>query len=164
MKNHLLFAASFLLIITSCKNNEQIKYLPQKKIAIEKSTASTPQFSKNDYDFLYQYVEGESKQVLGLSYIDKKTIKYYLQTVTLPWDTEFWGNAENKYSAYSSEVDEDENGTAYGANEFTRSEVDYSISIRIAIDSSRVIIHYTDSRDQGTDCVPITGQIMKRIK
>jgi hypothetical protein len=90
-------------------------------------------------------------------------LSFHLVTKTLPCDTEYWGNAENKYSDIASEVDEDENGIAYGASEYVKTEGEYTIFIRLALDSSKVIIKYIEENEQ-TDCLPITEKIMKRIK
>jgi hypothetical protein len=64
----------------------------------------------------------------------------------------------------AAEVDEDENGTSYGANEYLINKVEYTIAIRVALDSSKVIIKYSQKDGLETDCLPITEEIMKRIK
>jgi hypothetical protein len=61
----------------------------------------------------------------------------------LPCDTKYWGIAENKFGNLAAEVDEDENGTSYGANEYLINKVEYTIAIRVALDSSKVIIKYS---------------------
>ncbi|MEY3499078.1 MAG: hypothetical protein RL308_747 [Bacteroidota bacterium] len=120
-------------------------------------------FSQNEFEMVYQYSNGESNQLLGINMIDNTKLSFHIVTETLPCDTEYWGIAKNKYSDLASEVDEDENGTAYGANEYIKTEKEYAIFIRLANDSSKVIIKYVEENNQ-TDCLPITEKIMKRIK
>ncbi|GAA4054719.1 hypothetical protein [Flavobacterium chungnamense] len=84
-------------------------------------------------------------------------------TVTLPCDTEYWGIAENKNWNNDGEVDEDENG-GYFSNEYIKEEKEYLVGIRLAEDLSKVKIKYIQKDSLETDCLPITEQIMKRIK
>jgi hypothetical protein len=163
MRKNVFLITSILFGFFSCKNEKTEKEIvPQKTPKIEKKD-SKPIFSQNDFEMVYQYSNGESNQILGINMINEKKLSFHIVTKTLPCDTEYWGIAENKYSDLASEVDEDENGTAYGANEYTKSEEEYSIFIRLAVDSSKVIINYVEENSE-TDCLPITQEIMKRIK
>lgn len=164
MRKNIFIISLILIGLFSCKNERT-----KKKIATYKSPKivkknSNPIFSQNDYTLIYKYSNGESNQILGINIADKKTLKFHLVTKTLPCDTEYWGIAENKYSDLASEVDEDESGTAYGANEYVMIETEYSIAIRLALDSSKVIIEYIQKNGEETDCLPITEEIMKRVK
>jgi len=161
-----IFIISIILFGTlSCKNEVSEKKTPSKanppKIV---GKNSNPIFSQNDFSLVYQYLNVESNQLLGINITDKKTIKFHLITETLPCDTEYWGIAEDKYSVIASEVDNDENGTAYGAKEYVMIEPEYTISIRLALDSSKVTIKYVLKNGEETDCLPITEELMKRIK
>jgi hypothetical protein len=67
--------------------------------------------------------------------------------------TEYWGIAENKFGNLAAEVDEDENGTSYGANEYLINKVEYTIAIRVALDSSKVIKNISQKDGLETDCL-----------
>ena len=107
--------------------------------------------------------EGKEIQYLAINYLENKNIDFYLYTETLPCDTEYWGIAENKNWNRDGEIDEDEEG-AYFVNEYIKEEKKYSIGIRLAEDLSKVQIKYLQKDSLETDCLPITEQIMKRIK
>ncbi len=154
---------SVLFGLLSCKQEKTEKEIVPNKTQKVEEKSSKPVFSQNDFDLVYQYSEGDSNQLLGINIKDKKNLSFHLVTKTLPCDTEYWGIAENKYSDLASEVDEDENGTAYGVNEYIKTEKEYSIYLRLAIDSSKVIVNYVEENIE-TDCLPITEKIMKRIK
>jgi hypothetical protein len=159
MKNNIFLITSILFVLLSCKNEKMEKVIGTPKILkIDKTI-----FSQNEFEMVYQYSNGESNQLLGINMIDNTKLSFHIVTETLPCDTEYWGIAKNKYSDLASEVDEDENGTAYGANEYIKTEKEYAIFIRLANDSSKVIIKYVEENNQ-TDCLPITEKIMKRIK
>ena len=163
MRKNIFLITSVLLGFLSCKHEKTEKRItPDKTQKVEEKNIK-PIFSQNDFDLVYQYFEGDSKQLLGININDKKNLSFHLVTKTLPCDTEYWGIAENKYSDLASEVDEDENGTAYGVNEYSKTEKEYSIYIRLAIDSSKVIVNYVEENIE-TDCLPITEKIMNRIK
>ena len=150
--------------LTNCHN----KTLDSKKELLKtneiKLEENKPKFSNIDFQLVFEYSNGEDNQLLGINLIDKKNIEFHLVTKTLPCDTEYWGKAKDKNSELASEVDEDENGTAYGAIEYSKKEKEYFISIRIALDSSKVQINYTEENEIESDCLPITNVIMKRIK
>lgn len=163
MGKNIFLITSILFGLLSCKNQKTEKeIIPQKAPKIEEKN-NQQIFSLNDFEMVYQYSNGESNQILGINRIDKKKLSFHIVTETLPCDTEYWGIAENRYSDLASEVDEDENGTAYGTNEYIKSEKEYSIFIRLAVDSGKVIIKYVEENNE-TDCLPITDEIMKRIK
>lgn len=150
--------------LTNCQNktlDAKKKLLKTTQIKLEEYK---PTFSKIDYELVFEYSNGEDNQLVGINFIDKKNIKFHLITKTIPCDTEYWGKAEDKYSEIATEVDEDENGTAYGAIEYSKKEKEYLISIRMALDSSKVQINYTEENEIESDCLPITNVIMKRIK
>lgn len=151
--------------IFSCKNEKSEKKSPSKKSVPEIVEKNSNQiFSQNDFALVYQYSDGEDNQLLGINIVDKKTIKFHLVTETLPCDTEYWGIAENKYSDLASEIDEVENGTGYGANEYFKTEKEYNVGIRLAEDLSEAQIKYIQKDSLDTDCFPIAEKIMKRIK
>jgi hypothetical protein len=163
MRKNIFIISLILFGLLSCKNENTKKENTHSKTPKILKKNSNPIFSQNDFEMVYEYSNGESNQLLGINIIDKKNLSFHLVTKTLPCDTEYWGNAENKYSDIASEVDEDENGIAYGASEYVKTEGEYTIFIRLALDSSKVIIKYIEENEQ-TDCLPITEKIMKRIK
>jgi hypothetical protein len=160
----------FLILIfgfISCKNNEaskNVKTVEAKTQAnknIEKNIPS--KFSQKDYSLVFQYSQDEDNQLLGINIVDKKTIKFYLVTETLPCDTEYWGIAKNKNWNGDGEIDEDEDG-GYFVDEYFKEEKKYLVGIRLATDLSKVKIKYIQKDSLDTDCLPITEIIMKRIK
>ena len=167
-KHYMKYKILIIFFITFGLTNCQNKTLDSKKELLKttelKVEENKPTFSNKDFELVFEYSNGEDNQLLGINLIDKKNIKFHLVTKTIPCDTEYWGKAEDKYSEVASEVDEDENGTAYGAIEYSKKEKEYFISIRMALDSSKVQINYTEENEIESDCIPITNVIMKRIK
>ncbi|AOZ99151.1 hypothetical protein [Flavobacterium commune] len=151
----------------SCKNNEASKNVKtveaktQENKNIEKNIPS--KFSQKDYSLVFQYSQDEENQLLGINIVDKKTIKFYLFTETLPCDTEYWGIAKNKNWNGDGEIDEDEDG-GYFVDEYFKEEKKYLVGIRLATDLSKVKIKYIQKDSLDRDCLPITEIIMKRIK
>jgi hypothetical protein len=167
MNNRITLLAVLLFGLIGCKNEKsdnKIEHLPSKvkapKIVNENNN---PKFSQNDFSLVYQYTNKESNQILGINILDEKTIKFHLVTETLPCDTEYWGIAKNKNWNADPEIDEDENG-GYLADEYFMNKVEYTIGIRLASDSSKVIVKYIQKDGLETDCLPITKKIMNRIK
>jgi len=167
MKNYIIILIAIIFGLISCQNKSVDKKNESSKLEIKPPEIiqknSNPIFSQNDFELVYEYSNGEDNQLLGINIVDKKTIKFHLVTKTLPCDTEYWGIAENKYWNQDPEIDEDENGV-YPANEYTNHETKYTVGIRLALDSSKVIIKYVQKDDLETDCLPIMEEIMKRIK
>ena len=160
----------FLIIIfgfISCENKEASKNVKTVEVKtqanknIEKTIPS--KFSQKDYSLVFQYSQDEDNQLLGINIVDKKTIKFYLVTETLPCDTEYWGIAKNKNWNGDGEIDEDEDG-GYFVNEYFKEEKECLVGIRLATDLSKVKIKYIQKDSLDTDCLPITEIIMKRIK
>ncbi|WP_300565027.1 hypothetical protein [Flavobacterium sp.] len=146
------------------KGDKKTESLKSKTITPKIVTeTSNTKFSTNDYTLVYQYSDGESNQILGINLIDKKMLKFHLVTETLPCDTEYWGKAENKNWNGDGEIDEDEDG-GYFVDEYFKEEKEYFIGIRLDEDLNKVQIKYIQKDSLETDCLPITGKIMKRIK
>ena len=164
MRKSIFIISIILFGLFSCKNEKSEKKLPSKKSALEiVKKDSNPRFSKNDYALVYKYSDGESNQLLGINITDKKTVKFHLISETLTCDTEYWGIAENKNWNSDGEVDEDEAG-GYFVDEYFKEEKEYIVGIRLAEDLSKVQIKYIQKDSLETDCLPITEQIMTRIK
>jgi hypothetical protein len=160
----------FLILVLGfigCKNNDTSKDIKtvETKTQAHKSdeTNIPPRFSEKDFSLLFQYSQAEDNQLLGINIVDKKTIKFHLVTETLPCDTEYWGIAENKNWNGDGEMDEDEDG-GYFVDEYFKEEKEYLVGIRLATDLSKVKIKYIQKDSLGTDCLPITEIIMKRVK
>jgi hypothetical protein len=168
MKPMIKFTKIIIIIIfsfISCKNNDTTKNDKNihSKIPGKIEENITPEFSQNDFSYVFQYSQDEDSQLLGINIVDKKNIKFYLITETLPCDSEFWGIAENKNWNSDGEIDEDEEG-GYFVNEYFKEEKEYLVGIRLAEDLSKVQIKYIQKDSLETDCNPITSKIMKRIK
>ena len=173
-----------ILIFISCKNktseSEQLdikqtfeleeKTEPEIKTQIV-STELEPESTDKMLDFLsakysnvYEYKGMDSRQLIGISFISIDSIDYYLSSETMPCDTEYYGKGFNQNYGLDSEIDEDEKGISYPANEYSNDQKDYVIYIRVALDSTKVKIGYVDNEIDGTDCAPNTVSIMKKIK
>ncbi len=165
-RNYIITLSLIICGLVSCQNKNEDKKnelsISQVKIANIILETSTPNFVQNDFKLVYEYSNGNANQLLGINIINQKSLKFHIVTETLPCDTEYWGVAENKSGNPASEVDQDENGTSYGANVINK--IENTIAIRVALDSSKVIIKYFQNDGLGTDCFPITEKIMKRVK
>lgn len=164
MRKNILIISIILSGLFSCKNEKSEKESSSKKSVpeiVEKN--SNPIFSQNDFTLVYQYLNGESNQLLGINIADKKTLKFHLVTETLPCNTEYWGIAKNENWNSDGEVDGDEEG-GYFVEEYLKEEKEYIVGIRLAEDLSKVQIKYIPKDSIDTDCLPITETIMKRIK
>ena len=168
MKNYIITLSIIIFGLISCQNKSVKKTNESSKLEIKTPEIiqknSNPIFFQNDFELVYEYSNGEDNQLLGINIISQKNLKFHLVTETLPCDTEYWGIAENKYGKLASEVDEDENGTSYRANEYVVNKVEYTIVIGVALDSSKVVVKYSQNDGLETDCLPITEKTMKRIK
>jgi len=167
MKKYNIILLILVLGFVGCKNDNASK----KSKAVEVKTQpikidqknTVSEFSQNDYSLVFQHSSEEDDQLIGINILDKETIKFHLVTKTLPCDTEYWGIAKNKNWNGDGEVDEDEDG-GYFVNEYFKEEKEYIVGIRLAEDLSKVKIKYIQKDSLETDCLPIVGIIMKRIK
>ena len=165
MKNRIIiFLAIIFHCILGCKNGETKNIIDHSILEKEDVNNNTPIFSKGNFDKIYKYASENSNQILGIKIISNRKIEFHLVTKTLPCDTEYWGIAEGKYSDLASEVDENTNRTEYRAVEYINNDKKYNISLKMALDCSKVQINYSQENNLGTDCLPITGKVMKRIK
>ena len=162
MKKTILLILLLQFGLHSCNKEKSENKITRVKSSKKSEEKNKPEFSENDYDLIYKYSNDDSNQILGINYINTKSLKFNLVTNKLPCDTEYWGIAKNNYSDFASEVDEDENGTAYGSTEYVMNKKEYTISIRVALDSSKVIIKYIQVNGIHTDCLPIADKIMNR--
>ena len=167
MKEYNIILLIFIIGFIGCKNDstsKKSKTVEVKTQPIKNDQKNTfSEFSQKDYSLVFQYSAEEDDQLIGINILDKKTIKFHLVTETLPCDTEYWGIAKNKYWNRDGEVDEDEDG-GYFVNEYFKEEKEYIVGIRLAEDLSKIKIKYIQKDSLETDCLPITGIIMKRIK
>ncbi|WGH75642.1 hypothetical protein P8625_00325 [Tenacibaculum tangerinum] len=184
MKTKILKIIILILIFVSCKNKtterKQIKINRTSEVekvketeiltltdSIEINLESTDKmldFLSAKYSKVYEYKGMDSRQLIGINFITKDSIDYYLSSETMPCDTEYYGKAFNQNYGLDSEVDEDENGISYPSNEYSNDQQDYVIYIRVALDSTKLKIGYADNVTDGTDCAPNTVNIMKKIK
>jgi len=167
MKEYNIILLILILAFIGCKNDNVSKKsktveVKSKPIKIDQKNTFT-EFSQKDYSLVFQYSAEEVNQLVGINILDKKTIKFHLVTETLPCDTEYWGIAENKNWNRDGEIDEDEDD-GYFVDEYFKEEKEYLVGIRLATDFSKVKIKYVQKDSLETDCLPIAGIIMKRIK
>ena len=167
MTIRLFIAFFFIILFSSCKKDvEDGKVnVPSKEIKKKKSLNDTLNFEKKlaNFSMLYKYADDESSQTLGITLLKNHTANFYLFTETLPCDTEYWGIAKCEYWNMDPETDEDENGL-YPSREYSTEKDNYDLSIRIALDSTKVVIKFAFKDSSETDCFPIVETIMKRIK
>ncbi|MCM8569854.1 hypothetical protein NE848_10715 [Gramella jeungdoensis] len=184
MKARTINIIILVVIFISCKNkttgSEQVdnKQTSELKENIEpefitqpgstelkpESTDKIPEFLAAKYSRVYEYNGTDSRQLIGINFIAKDSIGYYLISESLPCDTEYHGKAFNQNYGLDPEIDEDEDGISYPAFQYSDNLQDHVIYIRVALDSSKVKIEYTGKEADGTDCVPNTLSIMERIK
>ena len=168
MKNYIIIFFLIIFGLICCQNKVLDKKNESSELEVKTpeilQKISNSIFTQNDFKLVYEYSNGEDNQLLEINIIDQKNLKFHLVTETLPCDTEYWGMAENKYGKLASEVDEDEKGTSIGANEYVVNKVGYTMVIRVALDSSKVVVKYSQNDGLETDCLPITEKTMKRIK
>mgnify|MGYP000350506692 CR=1 FL=1 len=162
MKKTILLILLLQFGLYSCNKEKSENKITRVKSSKKSDVKNKLEFSENDYDLVYKFSNDDSNQILGINYINTKSLKFHLTTNKLPCDTEYWGIAKNDYLDFASEVDEDENGTAYGSKEYVMNKKEYTISIRVALDSSKVIIKYIQVNGIHTDCLPIADKIMNR--
>lgn len=167
MKRYYVLLILLLFVINSCKKEDAVK----EKQPIKKENVTTEKeivdsllvFSKDKYDLIYEYSDGNDKQLLGINLLDKKSLEFYLLTETLPCDTEYHGIAINNYWDQDPEMDSF-NGEGYFVDEYFMEKKEYQLAIRLVDDLSKVIIKYHVKDTTETDCLPIDHEIMRRVK
>ncbi len=168
MINRLLIALLFLIFI-SCKKdvNTEKPILPsrEEKKQDTLSVVNSSEYGKEveSFSMIYTYSGEDSKQVIGITKLKSNSIKFHLYTNTLPCDTEYWGIATDWHAEMDPETDEDESGL-YPSREYVSEKDEYILSIRVAVDLSKVVIQYTQKDSLETDCLPIIDEIMNRNK
>ncbi|WNM18341.1 hypothetical protein [Flavobacterium capsici] len=166
MKHYIVLFSCVLLSFYSCKKElpAKVEETTKPKVVINEPIIndSVKPFAKDDYDLIFEYSEEDSNQWLGVSILDKKTIKFHLITETLPCDTYYQGIAINNNWDQDPEIDSDEKG-GYFVDEYFMEKKEYQLGIRIADDLSKVIIKYHSKEDLDTDCLPIDHKIMRRV-
>lgn len=164
MKKQITTFLILVLSCSSCKNNEQTKVDELKKQLIESIDPNMKmEFSQEIFQYVYEYSQGESNQMLGIKIIDKKTIQFHVVTKTHNCFVEYWVVAKNKNWDKDREMDEvDDEG--YFVDEYFKEEEEYSIGVRLAKDFTKAKIKFIQKDNLETDCLPITDKIMKRIK
>jgi hypothetical protein len=150
-----------MALFTGCKEahrtqkvpiGETVAQTPQKKLATNKDSILVGSLE-------YFWSDNESSQKIKLLAMDSLTVRYYIDSRTSPCDTEYWGTAK-RMANVDPETDSDDDG-GYMSLEFIKEDKQYTLFLRMAEDSSKVIIKYND-KSLGTDCAPIPGQIMRK--
>jgi hypothetical protein len=156
-----VFLFSFLLL--SC-NKEKVNLISNETVNTNKVNEENdlPSFNENKYEFIYHYLNEDSFQIIGLSFLSDDRIDFHLKTNTLPCDTEYWGEAISLGSNNDHEIDEDEEFEAYPVQEFTKENDEEVLIIRIALDKSKIQIKHQRKDELETDCLPILNKVMIR--
>lgn len=118
------------------------------------------EFDKFEMTFEYEDNEQDFKQRLGVTWLTSDSIEFRLLSEDDLCDTDYWGNAKNKYADMDPESDEDETGESYLASEYVTNEQTYSLKIRISLDKDRARIIYRDKTDEDTDCIPTPNLVL----
>lgn len=156
-----VFLFSFLLL--SC-NKEKANLISNETVNTNKVNEANnlPSFNENKYKFIYHYLNEDSFQIIGLSFLSDDRIDFHLKTNTLPCDTEYWGEAISLGSNNDHEIDEDEEFETYPVQEFTKENDEEVLIIRIALDKSKIQIKHQRKDELETDCLPILNKVMIR--
>ena len=170
------------LILSNCKNKTSYFSEPHSKKNSEEMVKTVSEFDKkidsselnlksksNKLSFskntaIYEYNRENSKQRIKLNFISNDSISYFLKTETSTCNAEFHGRAFNPNLGMDPEIDEDEQGLSYPSAEYFDFSEDYTISIRLALDSTKVKISYTKKNKSESNCNPNTDIIMKKTK
>lgn len=173
MKNILLITA-IILFLFSCSNsttengsqiksdsmneNIEIPVPPQSMIG-----DSIP-LDLSNYKEIYEYKNDDDKikQTLAISRGKNNTISYSLSIVSNICWHEYTGSAKNLHPNGDSEIDEDEEG-AYPVQEYFAEEKEYNLSIRLAVDSSKAKIIFTNKLERQKTCQPSSDYILKNL-
>lgn len=126
---------------------------PKKIKTLEEKEDHSLNYLKEKFSHVYEYKEEDYRGLVGLNFIKKETLGFYILTETLPCDTFYDGQAN-----YS--VNQPDSLT----NVYTKTTETYVIDILVSKDSSEVEISYLDKETLGTDCVPITEKVLKRVQ
>lgn len=146
------------------KEKHEIKSIIDSTELDVESTDKILDFLAEKYSTVYEFKGMDSRQLIGITFMSKDSIDYYLSSETMPCDTEYYGKAFNQNYGMDTEIYLDENEVSFPANEYSNDQKDYVIYIRVALDSTKVKIGFTDNQTDGTDCAPNTVRIMKKIK
>lgn len=127
------------------------------------TTSKPKDFSAFEIQFQH-IIKDEVKQTLAVSWIKPDSIEFRLLTEDQLCDTEYWGNAINKFPGSDGEIDEDDNNEAYASVEYVHERKEYSIRIRISVDNDKAKIIYTHKTEADTDCIPYPDLLLRRVK
>jgi hypothetical protein len=158
----LIIFFSFLLL--SCNKEKSQNLISNETVKSNNATEDNepPSFDENKYEFIYHYLNEDSFQIIGLSFLGDDKIDFHLKTNTLPCDTQYWGEAINSSSSNDHEIDEDEELEAYPVREFIKENEEEILIIRIALDKSKIQIKHQRKDELETDCLPILNKVMIR--
>jgi len=116
----------------------------------------------SDFEMTFEHEDKEQKfrQRLGVTWVTSDSIKFRLLSEDQLCDTDYWGNAKNKYADMDPESDEDETGESYLASEYVVEQETYELKLRISLDKDRARISFVDKSGADTDCIPTPNLVL----
>jgi hypothetical protein len=91
------------------------------------------EFTAFEMTFDYKDKEQNFRQRLGVTWLTSDSIEFRLLSEDELCDTDYWGNAKNKYADMDPESDEDETGESYLSSEYVTENESYRLKIRISV-------------------------------
>lgn len=135
----------------------------QDKIEASKSpdsTEKTKAFAEFEMTFEYEDREQAFRQRLGVTWLANDSIEFRLLSEDELCDTDYWGNAKNKFADMDPESDEDETGESYLASEYVTERETYLLKLRISLDKDKARITFVDKSATDTDCIPTPNLVL----
>jgi hypothetical protein len=124
------------------------------------NTEKAKEFSDFEITFEHEDKEQKFKQRLGVTWVTSDSIEFRLFSEDELCDTDYWGNAKNKYADMDPEADEDETGESYFASEYVKETENYRLKLRISLDKDRARITFVDKSGEDTDCIPTPDLVL----
>jgi hypothetical protein len=177
MKQIGLITLIFTVLILGCqptKNQETVETTDSlsnygvdtpDKIEEPKSTDNSEkakEFSDFEMTFEYENKEQKFRQRLGVTWVTNDSVEFRLFSEDELCDTDYWGNAKNKYPDMDPESDEDETGESYLASEYVKETETYLLKLRISLDKDRARIIFVDKSGEDTDCIPTPDLVLSK--
>ena len=122
--------------------------------------SSVKEFDKFEITFEHEEKDQKLRQRLGVSWLTNDSIEFRLLTEEDLCDTQYSGNAKNKFADMDPESDEDETGESYLASEYVTEEETYILKVRISLDKDRARIKFVDKSGEDTDCIPTPNLVL----
>jgi len=172
MKYLLSFSFILILFFVACQTEKNDTAINTDSISKNIEVPIPPQsvvgnnftLDLSTYKEIYEYnnINDKTKQTLAINREKNNTISYSLSIVNKICQMEYKGTAKNLHPNGDSEIDEDEEG-AYPVEEYFAEEKEYDLSIRLALDSTKAKIIFTNKILKGQKtCQPSSDYILRK--